>query len=76
VNIRLSLIFPKDLLTPDNKNILSVKLNYHLDSESTIPVKQRFMFPHNYGGILKDVYIKLLPNISIADVDVNLQFQS
>jgi beta-galactosidase len=62
---------PKDILFHDRRNVLSVKLNYHLDSESTIPVKQRFMFPQNYGGILKDVYIKVLPNISIADIDVN-----
>jgi beta-galactosidase len=62
---------PKDILLHDRNNVISVKLNYHLDSETTIPVKQRFMFPHNYGGILKDVYIKLLPNISIADIDIN-----
>jgi beta-galactosidase len=66
-----TLDLPRDLLTSDKRNTLSVKLNYHLDSESTIPVKQRFMFPHNYGGILKDVFIKLLPNISIADVNVS-----
>jgi len=62
---------PKDIVFHDKKNIISVKLVYRLDSESTIPVKQRFMFPVNYGGILKDVYIKLLPNISISDVDIS-----
>jgi beta-galactosidase len=61
---------PKDLLFPDKRNILSVKLSYHLDSETTIPVKQRFMFPNNFGGIGKDVFIKLIPNISISDIDI------
>lgn len=62
---------PKDIVFHDKKNIISVKLVYRLDSESTIPVKQRFMFPGNYGGILKDVYIQLLPNISISDIDIS-----
>ncbi|RPI66310.1 MAG: hypothetical protein EHM47_16975, partial [Ignavibacteriales bacterium] len=65
---------PKDILFFDKKNVISVKLFYHLDSESTIPVKQRFMFPNNYGGILKDVYIKLFPNISISDVDISYSY--
>jgi beta-galactosidase/beta-glucuronidase len=61
---------PRDILFHDKSNVISVKLNYQLDSESTIPVKQRFMFPHNYGGIIKDVYIKQYPNISIVDTDL------
>ena len=65
---------PRDILFHDKHNTLSVKLNYHLDSESTIPVKQRFMFPNNFGGILKDVYIKLLPTISISDVDISYSY--
>jgi len=65
---------PKDLLFHDKRNTLSVKLTYHLDSENTIPVKQRFMFPSNYGGIIKDVYIRLLPNIAISDIDLTYSY--
>ncbi len=65
---------PKDILNIDKSNILSVKLYYNLDSENTIPVKQRFLFPHNFGGILRDVYIHLIPNISLRDIDVSYKY--
>ena len=62
---------PKDILYLDKSNILSVKLYYQLDSENTIPLKQRFLFPHNYGGIIRDVYIHLIPNIALRDVNIS-----
>lgn len=60
---------PKDVLTSEKKNILSVKIFYKLDSQSTIPFKQRFLFPKSFGGIVKDVYIHLVPNISVSDLN-------
>jgi beta-galactosidase len=65
---------PKDILFSDKRNIISVKLSYFLDSENTIPVKQRFMFPNNFGGIVKDVFIKMMPNISISDIDLSYAY--
>jgi len=67
---------PKDILNSDKSNILSVKLNYRLDSENTIPLKQRFLFPHNFGGIIRDVYIHLIPNISLRDINISYKFYS
>ena len=61
---------PHDILKIDKKNVLTVKLLYKLDSENTIPVKQRFLFPQSFGGIFRDVYIHLIPNISISDLNV------
>ncbi len=58
---------PKDILHSDKENVLTIKLYYKLDSENTIPLKQRFLFPQNFGGILRDVYISLIPNISIVE---------
>jgi beta-galactosidase len=46
-----------------------VKLIYELNSENTIPLKQRFLFPKSFGGIIRDVYIQLIPNISITDLN-------
>jgi beta-galactosidase len=68
-----SLILPKDILNYNQKNILTVKLHYKLDSKNTIPVKQRFLFPQSYGGIFRDVYIKLVPNVSISNLNVNTE---
>ncbi len=65
---------PKDILNTDKSNVLSVKLYYNLDSENTIPVKQRFLFPHNFGGIIRDVYIHLIPNISLRDINISYKY--
>ncbi len=60
---------PKDILRSDKDNIISVKLSYALDSKNTIPLKQRFLFPQNFGGIIRDVYLHLTPNVSIKDFE-------
>lgn len=62
---------PRDILTFEEDNIISVNLSYKLDSEDTIPFKQRFLFPQNYGGIIRDVYLHLTPNVNIKDVMIN-----
>jgi beta-galactosidase len=69
-----SLDLPKDILNADKNNILSVKLYYELDSENTIPVKQRFLFPRNFGGIIRDVYLHLFPAASISDIDLSYDY--
>lgn len=65
-----SVFLPRDILNSDGSNIISVKLSYLLDSKNTIPLKQRFLFPQNFGGIIKDVYLHLTPNVSIKDVQI------
>lgn len=68
---------PRDILRSDKDNIISVKLSYELDSQNTIPLKQRFLFPQNFGGVIRDVYLHLTPNVSISDftykIDVDLK---
>ncbi len=65
---------PKDILKEDENNLLSVKLYYKLDSENTIPVKQRFLFPKNYGGILRDVFIIQTPDVSINNFNISYNY--
>ena len=60
----------RDILRSDSANILSVDLFYKLDSEITIPLKQRFWFSKNYGGILHDVYIHKIPAINISNLEL------
>lgn len=69
-----SLDLPKDIINADKNNILSVKLNYKADAENTIPVKQGFLLPKSYGGIFGDIYLQLLPNISINDPDISYKY--
>lgn len=65
---------PKDILTSDKDNVLTVKLHYKLDSENTIPVKQRFLFPGNYGGIFRDVYIEVTPSVFISNSSIKTDY--
>ncbi len=67
---------PRDILHFDKSNILTVKLYYKLDSENTIPLKQRFLFPQDFGGIFRDVYIQLLPNVSITDLNISYAYDT
>ena len=69
-----NLDLPKDIINSDRNNILSVKLNYIADAENTIPVKQGFLLPKSYGGIFGDIYLQLLPNISINDPDISYKY--
>lgn len=62
-----SLSIPRDILRSDKSNIISVKLSYELDAQNTIPLKQRLLFPQSFGGIIRDVYLHLTPNVSISD---------
>jgi len=69
-----SLDLPKDIINSDKNNIISVKLTYKADAENTIPVKQGFLLPKSYGGIFGDIYLQLLPNISINEPDISYKY--
>ncbi|MCL4547423.1 MAG: hypothetical protein M1495_02545 [Bacteroidetes bacterium] len=51
-------VLPNDILKENANNTISVKVNRKLNSENTIPVEQRFLFPVYDGGIIRDVYLK------------------
>jgi len=65
---------PRDILRSDKKNLLSLSLKYKLDSKNSIPQKQRFLSPQNFGGIVGDVYIHLKPDIYILKENITKQF--
>jgi hypothetical protein len=67
---------PRNILHSEKNNLVLIKLSYNLDPENTIPLKQRFFFPKNFGGILRDTYIYLEPNISIADFNISFNRDS
>lgn len=58
----------KDVLKYSSQNKLTVKVYNQLDAENTIPVKNRFLFPIQLGGITKNVYLKLTSMVNIAAV--------
>ena len=52
------IVLPNDIIKENANNTISVKVNRKLNSENTIPVEQRFLFPAYDGGIIRDVYLK------------------
>lgn len=67
---------PKDILRWDKGNRITVKINGKLDSETTIPAKQRFLFPDLTAGIIRDVYLKIVPTLSISKVDYSYTLEN
>ena len=61
---------PKDILKPDAQNKISIKINSELNSDNTIPVLQRFLFPAAQNGITRDVYLKFEPKVNISKLFV------
>ena len=67
---------PRDILNSDKKNILTLKLNYSLNSKNSIPQNQRFLFPKNFGGIIGDVFIHVEPDFYIVKDKITKAFSS
>ena len=67
---------PRDILKLKGRNVLAVKLYHKLSSDESIPVLQRYLFPENYGGIFRDVFLEVTPRIFISGYDVNYQISS
>jgi len=67
---------PKDLLESGNTNIITIKVISYLDTESTIPINKRFLFPQNPAGILRDIYLKIIPTIHISETVLELSFEN
>ena len=67
--IPFSIDLPSEILNYDSPNILRLKLQYRLDSETTIPALQRYLFPKNNGGILRDIFLSFKPRVSINKIE-------
>ena len=53
-----------------DKNYKIYNLSNGAYFENTIPLKQQFLFPNFYGGVFRDVYVKILPKISISKISL------
>jgi beta-galactosidase len=67
---------PKDLIKPGFNNVLSIKVSFKLDSENTIPFKQRFLGPKNLGGLIRNVLLEYVPNRNVDLVNFGYNFDS
>lgn len=60
---------PKDILNYDVPNVIKIKVHHKLDSKNTIPLKPRYLFPDSKGGIIGDMFIKLVPLTRIENLN-------
>lgn len=74
-DIPFSVHLTRELLKSSEANNLKIIVEHELDDKKTIPPLQRFLFPENYGGITRDVYIEVLPlnRVTLNDIDVNFE---
>ena len=69
-NIPVTVELPDNLLSSLSPNLLKIKVDHELNDNSTVPSFQRFLFPDNFGGISRDVFIELLPKSHVAKVNI------
>ena len=65
-----SVELPKDILNFGKSNKLRINLHFNPNAQNTFPFKTGFLFPKNYGGITRDVFIRLTPNTAIKKIDI------
>ncbi len=68
-----SVMLPSDILKSSEPNSLRVIIQKKLDSQTSIPFAQRFLFPQNKGGILRDVYFHFTPKSKIEISNIAYQ---
>lgn len=61
----IKLMIPRDLLSHEKPNLLTLRLYARLDSKNTIPLKYRFLNPRPAFGIFRDVYLLQTPSVSV-----------
>lgn len=67
---------PRDLIKPNFNNVLAIKVSFKLDSENTIPFKQRFLGPKNLGGLIRNVILEYVPGRNVDLMSFNYYFDS
>ncbi len=65
---------PGEMLKNYDENILTIKVGYTLDNETTIPSRQTFLTPENRGGIVRDMFLYIVPKNFISSTDIRYNF--
>ena len=70
----LELEIPDDVLQVGPENVLKVVVSNRLNTNSTFPLRKQIWGWKNYGGILRDIYIRVSPRIWVAQVSSRPSF--
>ena len=71
--IPFTLALQQDILTSVSPNKLRVKLEYNLDTKSTIPFSMNFLSPLTRGGIFREVFLQFIPRTSIQAINTRIE---
>lgn len=66
--VPFKIVIPEDLLYPNDKNELLVKVIDQLDTKTTIPLKSGFLSPKNSSGLFRDIYLELIPKKGFNEI--------
>ncbi len=67
---QFSTLIPEDLLK-ETGNTIKISLDNILDFSKTIPLKNTYNYPKNYGGIYRDIYLLAVPKVFIKHVNLS-----
>ncbi len=65
-----SVLLPPDILKSKEPNILSIKVHPAVGEKNRIPLSYQMLYPKEFGGIFRDIYISELPGISLSSFSV------
>ncbi len=72
-NIPFVVELSNDIFNIDGENNLKLVIKKELDSQNSIPLFQRFLFPKNSGGIVRDVFLEVIPANNLELIDYTTQ---
>ncbi|MGC8859259.1 MAG: glycoside hydrolase family 2 protein [Ignavibacteria bacterium] len=70
----ITIILDESLL--QNKNIIEITINNVLDNSTTLPFANQTNFGKVYGGINKDIYLVVMPKLSVLGTNVDYEIQT
>jgi hypothetical protein len=59
---------PSEKLRPDAENEIRISVDNSLLARGSLPLRHRPHYPFNYGGIFRDIFLQIVPTISIEDL--------
>ncbi|MBC8043534.1 MAG: hypothetical protein IAF08_08815 [Rhizobacter sp.] len=69
-----STVISSEYLKFDAENKLTIVVSSKLDAEKTIPVKPQAGDPKTFGGIFRNLYLSVQPEVHFEDIDVQYAF--
>ncbi len=70
----IDLEIPDDVLQIGPENVLKVIVSNRLNATSTLPLRKQIWGWKNYGGIFRDIYIRVTPRIWISQMSTRTTF--